>query len=338
MIEQSEEEVILSENQELDTPAFRVQRLQGLLELAALPVRSIKVSRVAVDVVASLDACASVFHRLSPEGKLEITALHQRGNLDDELLEDLATRAADEIFSTGAKMRVDNISEHFAREEAADVPSPISYLGVPLFNSTGVITGITGVMSTEGRQFDAEDEWWLETTAHIVSSGIACESLELRLERLEELQSSPVSASQYSITDNSKPGASRNIARTRTILLVDDDREVNSVVRKFLIRRGYEVDSAFDGLEALRMFRPGEHEVIISDVMMPHMNGWELVAALRARTTKLAIFLITGYSQIGGMWNRSFLQQQGVSTILTKPIDFDFLADTLEDAFRIKRF
>ena len=124
-------------------------------------------------------------------------------------------------------------------------------------------------------------------------------------------------------------------ARGMSVLVVDDDRAVNKVVTRFLTKGNYTVDSAYDGLEALRMFRPSEHDLVISDIVMPNMNGWELTAALRAQNPRLPIVLVTGYSSNGGgAWNKSFLQKQGVVAVLNKPFDLDFLGNIVEDIAR----
>jgi CheY-like chemotaxis protein len=68
--------------------------------------------------------------------------------------------------------------------------------------------------------------------------------------------------------------------------------------------------------------------VILSDVAMPHMNGWELIAALRVRSPELPVILITGYGS--GNWNESYLKKQGVVAVLGKPIDMELLQNHLQ--------
>ena len=94
-------------------------------------------------------------------------------------------------------------------------------------------------------------------------------------------------------------------------------------------------EAAFDGLEAMRKFRPSEHDVILSDVAMPHMNGWELIAALRVRSPELPVILITGYSS--GNWNEAYLKKQGIMAVLGKPIDMSKLASYLTVIAESKR-
>jgi CheY-like chemotaxis protein len=133
----------------------------------------------------------------------------------------------------------------------------------------------------------------------------------------------------------SAPAAPPEEGRRRAILVVDDDRAVNRVITRFLIRRGYAVDSAFDGLEALRVLRPSEHSVVISDIVMPHMNGWDFVAALRADAPLTPVVLMSGYDETDDVaLNKGFLSERGVVAVLCKPFDMQTLGRILEDATR----
>ena len=117
-----------------------------------------------------------------------------------------------------------------------------------------------------------------------------------------------------------------------TVLVVDDDVTVNKLITRFLTHHGYQVQSASDGQEAREIFQAGVHEVVISDIRMPRMDGWQLAAALHLIAPKLPILLMTAYSNTGsGSWNQDFLRKNGIVKILGKPIDFPFLKQILED-------
>ncbi len=86
-------------------------------------------------------------------------------------------------------------------------------------------------------------------------------------------------------------------ARTRTVLLVDDDDAVRDVMVRFLRRADFHVLEASDALEAMKIVRstPGRIDLLVTDVMMPHVKGTELaewVAELRPET---GILLVSGY-------------------------------------------
>ncbi len=115
------------------------------------------------------------------------------------------------------------------------------------------------------------------------------------------------------------------------VLVVDDDPLTNKVVTRYLTRYGHRVRSAEDGQAALAMFQAGEYDAVISDIMMPKMDGWQLAAALHAVAPELPILMITAYSAGGGSWNQEALKSRGVDALLNKPIDFQHLLGLLED-------
>jgi two-component system, OmpR family, KDP operon response regulator KdpE len=65
------------------------------------------------------------------------------------------------------------------------------------------------------------------------------------------------------------------------ILLVDDERQIIRVLRTSLQSHGYEIQSAADGLEALRLFEQSKPDLVITDLSMPNMDGLELTKAIR---------------------------------------------------------
>jgi DNA-binding response OmpR family regulator len=75
------------------------------------------------------------------------------------------------------------------------------------------------------------------------------------------------------------------------ILLADDDRELNGLLAEFLSLEGYRVTSAYDGDEALRVAMGGDVDLVVLDVMMPRMNGIEVLRELRQHTTLPVIML-----------------------------------------------
>ena len=80
------------------------------------------------------------------------------------------------------------------------------------------------------------------------------------------------------------------------ILVVDDESRMRKLVRDFLVRQGYEVLEAGDGEEALDIFyREKDIALLILDVMMPKMNGWEVCREVR-ENSKVPIIMLTAKS------------------------------------------
>ena len=65
------------------------------------------------------------------------------------------------------------------------------------------------------------------------------------------------------------------------LLVVDDDEDIRALLRLVLERAGYEVDDQADGRAALRAFHQGNHDLVLLDVTMPGLDGWELLERIR---------------------------------------------------------
>src|SRR5512146_1149208 len=75
----------------------------------------------------------------------------------------------------------------------------------------------------------------------------------------------------------------------RRILIVDDDAALLATTAAALSREGYEVMTATDGFAALAVLRGGMPDVLISDLKMPNMSGFELLAIVRKRFPAIAV-------------------------------------------------
>ena len=77
------------------------------------------------------------------------------------------------------------------------------------------------------------------------------------------------------------------------ILLVEDEIDLNNVVTKYLKKNGYSIDSVFDGEEALDYLRYGEYDLVILDIMMPKVNGFEVIKELRNKGNHTSVLMLT---------------------------------------------
>jgi CheY-like chemotaxis protein len=84
----------------------------------------------------------------------------------------------------------------------------------------------------------------------------------------------------------------------REILLVDDDASVRDVVRLMLEEDGYDVTVAADGVEALELARGRRFDLLVTDTVMPSMDGFELAAELGRTTPELRVLFTSGYAAI----------------------------------------
>ncbi|MBL9150768.1 MAG: hybrid sensor histidine kinase/response regulator [Phycisphaerae bacterium] len=105
--------------------------------------------------------------------------------------------------------------------------------------------------------------------------------------------------------------------RRRRVLVVDDSITVREVERQLLTRLGYDVDVAVDGADGLNAVRQSAYDLVVSDVDMPRMNGFELVAAIR-REPRFADLPIVIVSYKDREEDRLAGMQAGANAYLTK--------------------
>lgn len=79
----------------------------------------------------------------------------------------------------------------------------------------------------------------------------------------------------------------------KTILLVDDEVEITDIHQRYLIQAGYQVLVAHDGLEALELFKKKPIDLIITDVMMPRMDGYDLISEVQYLSPEQPFLFIT---------------------------------------------
>lgn len=108
-----------------------------------------------------------------------------------------------------------------------------------------------------------------------------------------------------------------NVKHPPHILLVDDDDVIRMVISKVLENSGYTVCNASNGIEALKRLEGIQPDLIITDLNMPNMDGWELVEKLRKNTQyqNTPIILLSGDCDVSV---REKAQQNGIDLVLPK--------------------
>jgi DNA-binding response OmpR family regulator len=117
----------------------------------------------------------------------------------------------------------------------------------------------------------------------------------------------------------------------KKILVIEDDREIAGLVAEELTDRGYGVDIAYDGEEGYAAIFETTPDLVLSDVMMPTMSGFEILERLSAAAPW---FRGTPFVFLTGLSDRDIelkARQLGADDLVTKPIDFDVL-DTIISA------
>ena len=102
------------------------------------------------------------------------------------------------------------------------------------------------------------------------------------------------------------------------ILVVDDDKNTRRLMRAVLEDAHYEVETAADGADALRVMDAVHIDLVVLDIMMPNMDGYELTKTLRASNSDLPILMVSA-KQLPEDRKRGFLV--GTDDYMTKPVD-----------------
>jgi len=116
------------------------------------------------------------------------------------------------------------------------------------------------------------------------------------------------------------------------VLLVDDDQRLLTVLSDMLRSGGHAVTTAASGPEALSLFDPASHDVVITDLGMPKMNGWEVAERIKTAAPATRVFLLTGWGEgvTAGEASR-FVDQ-----VIAKPISADALLGELASLRRAR--
>lgn len=117
------------------------------------------------------------------------------------------------------------------------------------------------------------------------------------------------------------------------ILFAEDEKSLNKIITKQLKAAGYSVDSCFDGGEAYDLITMTDYDAAIFDVMMPVMNGFELVKKIRAKGIDVPVLFLTARDSIE---DRVTGLDIGADDYLVKPFSFDELLARLRVMTRKK--
>lgn len=120
------------------------------------------------------------------------------------------------------------------------------------------------------------------------------------------------------------------ISNDRVIVIADDSISVRKFVGRMLAKAGYRVKLASDGLEAAEVVAQSGCHLLITDLEMPRMNGYELMAHLRQTpaTKKIPVLVVTSRA---GAKHRDRAIKEGASAFLTKPVQEDQLLSAVEE-------
>lgn len=116
-------------------------------------------------------------------------------------------------------------------------------------------------------------------------------------------------------------------------LLIDDDINLGKVVGYQLKQHGYDVDTATNGQDGLKLFRRDDYDIIICDIQMPDISGIDVLKAVRKVNDQVIFLIITAY---GSVENALEACRLGADDYMTKPFGKEQLLFTIEKAVRFR--
>jgi len=119
---------------------------------------------------------------------------------------------------------------------------------------------------------------------------------------------------------------------SRKVLVVDDDEHILRSLAQYLEMEEFSVKTASGGAEALALVESDRPDLVLLDVMMPEMDGFEVLENLRRKpeTEKLPVIMLTARDQHGDVLKG---YQMGVSSYMVKPYNFDELLEVINQVF-----
>ncbi|MBU2522283.1 MAG: response regulator transcription factor [Proteobacteria bacterium] len=120
----------------------------------------------------------------------------------------------------------------------------------------------------------------------------------------------------------------------KKILLVDDDLDFCEATKIILESKAFKVSLAYDGKEGLNIARSEQPDLVILDVMMPEMNGYDVCVVMKAdpELNRIPVILLTAVSQ--EMFKTSFTKEMGLMTeaddYIAKPVEPEELVERIE--------
>ena len=117
------------------------------------------------------------------------------------------------------------------------------------------------------------------------------------------------------------------------ILVVEDEKDLNNIITKHLKKNNFSVDNVFNGEEALEYLEYGAYDLIVLDIMLPKVNGYEVVKKLRENKNETAVLMLTARDSIDDKIKGLDL---GADDYLIKPFDFGELLARIRALVRRK--
>ncbi len=115
------------------------------------------------------------------------------------------------------------------------------------------------------------------------------------------------------------------------VLIIDDEEDIRSVLKDMLDMSGYEVDTAENGRQAKDLYDKTEYDVVITDIIMPEQDGFEVILDYRNKNQLDRIIAISGGGRTSAEDYLNIANHFGVSSIFSKPPNYKDLIAKVDE-------
>ena len=130
-------------------------------------------------------------------------------------------------------------------------------------------------------------------------------------------------------------GTSKELRDTpkESILIVENEEDICCLLTDILVTEGHKVQSASNGTDALELFNQEQFDLVLTDLGMPVMSGWEVANEIKKRAPEVIVAVITGW---GTQLDQSELDKKGVDIVVNKPFRVQQILNMVQEAREIK--
>ena len=131
-------------------------------------------------------------------------------------------------------------------------------------------------------------------------------------------------------------GTSKDLPDTHkeSILIVENEEDIRCLLTDILVSDGHKVISASNGTDALELFNQEHYDLVLTDLEMPVLSGWEVANAIKKLAPDVIIAIITGW---GTQLDQSDLKESGIDIVINKPFRVSQILNLVQEAREIQK-
>jgi len=166
---------------------------------------------------------------------------------------------------------------------------------------------------------------------------LATSKIVKRIQKVPEVEEKEKISERKIVLKESLPKEKTEIEKEKykekyKVLVVDDQEIIRDLVENILKRMGYQTVCAANGTQGLEEFRKQNFDLVITDLGMPDISGWEVSSRIKSQKSDIPVILITGW---GIHPDPRKLKDSGIDFLLAKPFKVDQLEETIRDAVEL---